>query len=163
MLAIPAHRCMHTMAPWRQRQCGLSAWSCGFWLLSWGCPVFAEAHDHHGYASSSRLVDMCNWCGCSMTRSGADTAGSSASKSGENEDCRGTILSHGYLPYIVASDSKLLETSRGLGTGGPAASRHRAPAQRARGGKVRNAANCLRSIETLNLDAFVLSWIKVRF
>ena len=25
-------------------------------------------------------------------------------------------MSHGYLPYSVASDSKLLETSRGLGT-----------------------------------------------
>jgi hypothetical protein len=30
------------------------------------------------------------------------------------------------LPYNVASDEKLLETSHGLGTGGPAASRHRA-------------------------------------
>ena len=44
------------------------------------------------------------------------------------------LLSHGYLPYSVASDSKLLETSRGLGTGGPAASRHRGQ-QRARGGE----------------------------
>ena len=35
------------------------------------------------------------------------------------------LLSHGYLPHSVASDSKLLETSRGLGTGGPAAPRHR--------------------------------------
>ena len=44
------------------------------------------------------------------------------------------LLSHGYLPYSVASDSKLLETSRGLGTGGPAASRHRGQ-QRARWGE----------------------------
>ena len=44
------------------------------------------------------------------------------------------LLSHGYLPYSVASDSKLLETSRGLGSGGPAASRHRGQ-QRARGGE----------------------------
>jgi hypothetical protein len=43
-------------------------------------------------------------------------------------------LSHGYLPYSVASDSKLLEASRGLGSGGPAASRHRSQ-QRARGRK----------------------------
>ena len=42
------------------------------------------------------------------------------------------LLSHGYLPYSVVSDSKLLGTSRGLGTGGPAASRHRGQ-QRARG------------------------------
>ena len=43
------------------------------------------------------------------------------------------LLSHGYyLPYSVSSDSKLLEMSRGLGTGGPAASRHRGQ-QRARG------------------------------
>ena len=41
------------------------------------------------------------------------------------------LLSHGYLSYTVASDAKLLETSRGLGTGGPAASRHRGQ-QRAR-------------------------------
>ena len=33
-----------------------------------------------------------------------------------------------HLPYSVASDEKLLETSHGLGTGGPAASRHRAVA-----------------------------------
>ena len=44
------------------------------------------------------------------------------------------LLSHGYLPHSVASDSKLLETSRGLGTGGPAAPRHRGE-QRARGGE----------------------------
>ena len=34
------------------------------------------------------------------------------------------LLRHTHLPYSVASDSKLLETSRGLGTGGPAGSRH---------------------------------------
>ena len=44
------------------------------------------------------------------------------------------LLSHGYLAYSVASDEKLLETSRGLGTGGPAASRHRCQ-QRARRGE----------------------------
>ena len=43
------------------------------------------------------------------------------------------LLSHGYLSYTVASDAKLLETSRGLGTGGAGASRHRGQ-QRARGG-----------------------------
>ena len=121
---------MNTVGPWRQTQCGLSARSCSFWLLSWGCNVFAEAHGHHGYASSSRLVDMCNWCGCSITRQGAGTAGSSASKSGETENCPGTLLSHGYLPYSVASDSKLLETSRSLGTGGPYFLPHSRPAGR---------------------------------
>jgi len=35
------------------------------------------------------------------------------------------LLSHGYLSYSVASDAKLLETSRGLGKGGAGASRHR--------------------------------------
>ena len=44
------------------------------------------------------------------------------------------LLSHGYLAYSVASDEKLLETSRGLGTGGAGASRHRGQ-QRARGGE----------------------------
>ena len=44
------------------------------------------------------------------------------------------LLSHGYLSYSVASDTKSLETSRGLGTGGPTASRHRGQ-QRARGGE----------------------------
>ena len=44
------------------------------------------------------------------------------------------LLSHGYLSYTVVSDAKLLETSRGLGTGGAGASRHRGQ-QRARGGE----------------------------
>ena len=43
------------------------------------------------------------------------------------------LLSHGYLPCSVASAAKLMEASRGLGTGSPAASRHRAPAARERG------------------------------
>ena len=50
------------------------------------------------------------------------------------------LLSHGYLPYSVASSSKLLETSRGLGTGGPAAPRHRGQ-KRARGGESMERAN----------------------
>ena len=49
------------------------------------------------------------------------------------------LLSHGYLPHSVASDSKLLETSCGLGTGGPAASSHRGQ-QRARGGESKERA-----------------------
>ena len=35
------------------------------------------------------------------------------------------LLRHVHLSYSVASDEKLLETSHCLGTGGPAASRHR--------------------------------------
>ena len=35
------------------------------------------------------------------------------------------LLRHAHLSYSVASDKKLLETSHCLGTGGPAASRHR--------------------------------------
>jgi hypothetical protein len=149
MLTIPAHRCMHTVAPWRQTQCGLSARSCGFWLLSWDFTVLVEAHGHHGYASSSLLVDMCNWCGCSITRQGAGTAGSSASKSGPKENCPGTIEAHTHLPYSVASDSKLLETSRGLGTVVPP-SRHRGQ-QRARGGesKERGRVSVEKVLETL--------------
>ena len=45
------------------------------------------------------------------------------------------LLSHGYLPYSVASDSKLLETSRGLGWGGSAASPLSRPAGREWGRK----------------------------
>ena len=53
------------------------------------------------------------------------------------------LLSHGYLAYSVASDEKLLETSRGLGTGGPGVARKRAPAARERGGsKEREASEC---------------------
>ena len=58
----------------------------------------------------------------------------------QNPAQRRTVLAlsrHAYLSYSVASGSKLLGTSRGLGTGGPAASRHRGQ-QRARGGEVRN-------------------------
>ena len=137
MLAIPAHRCMHTVGPWRQTQCGLSARLCGFWLPSWGFPVLAEAHGLHGYASSSRLVDMCNWCVCSITRQGAGTAGRSASKSGERRIVL-ALLRYTHLPYSVASDSKLLETSRGLGSGGPAASRAIAASRARVGEKVWN-------------------------
>ena len=67
------------------------------------------------------------------------------------------LLSHGYLPYSVASDAKLLETSRGLGTGGPAASRHRCQ-QRARGGESKERSGwivvCVKSLEKLILDVF---------
>ena len=64
------------------------------------------------------------------------------------------LLSHGYLPYSVVSDSKLLGTSRGLGTGGPAASRHRGQ-QRARGGESMertrvNAVSGHKVLETLS-------------
>ena len=69
------------------------------------------------------------------------------------------LLRHVHLPYSVASDEKLLETSRGLGTGGVGASRHRGQ-QRARGGesKERSAwiAVCLKSLEKLVLDVFLV-------
>ena len=41
-----------------------------------------------------------------------------------------------HLPYSVASDEKLLGMSHGLGTGGPAASRHRAVERSDRGGSM---------------------------
>ena len=69
------------------------------------------------------------------------------------------LLSHGYLAYSVASDEKLLETSRGLGTGGPAASRHRCQ-QRARGGESKEHAStddvCAKSRKKLDLDVFLV-------
>ena len=43
------------------------------------------------------------------------------------------LLSNVYLPYSVASDEKLLEMSRGLGTGGAGASRHRCQQRATRG------------------------------
>ena len=49
------------------------------------------------------------------------------------------LLSHGYLPHSVASDSKPLETICGLGTVVRAASRHRGQ-QRARGGESKERA-----------------------
>ena len=56
--------------------------------------------------------------------------------SGEKEKTRVlALLRHIYLPYSVASDEKLLETSHGLGTGGPAASRHRGLQRSDRGWK----------------------------
>ena len=48
------------------------------------------------------------------------------------------LLRHVHLPYSVASDEKLLETSHCLGTGGPAASRHRAAAAIGQGEEVWN-------------------------
>ena len=49
------------------------------------------------------------------------------------------LLSHGYLPYSVASDSKLLETSRGLGTAVPPR-RAIAASSAPEGEKVRNVS-----------------------
>ena len=62
---------MHAhLGPWRQTQCGLSARTCGCWLLFRGLSVLVVVKGHHGCASSSQLVDVCNCCGCSITRSG---------------------------------------------------------------------------------------------
>ena len=134
MLTIPAHRCMHTVATWRQTQCGLSARSCGFWLLSWGFTVLVEAHGHHGYASSSLLA----------TGAGATShvkAPAQLVAQHQNPAQRRTVLAllrHTHMPCSVASDSKLLETSRGLGSGGPAASRAIAASRARVGEKVWN-------------------------
>ena len=43
------------------------------------------------------------------------------------------LLSHGYLSCSLESDEKLLEMSRGLGTGGAGASRHRCQQRATRG------------------------------
>ena len=59
------------------------------------------------------------------------------------------LLSHGYLPYSVASDSKLLETSRGLGSGGPAASRAIAASRARVGEKVWNVRPHIFSSQSL--------------
>ena len=67
------------------------------------------------------------------------------------------LLSHGYLEYSVASDEKLLETSRGLGTGGPAAWRHRSSSARERGRKQGTVLGIVvsgKSLEKLILDVF---------
>ena len=69
------------------------------------------------------------------------------------------LLSHGYLSYTVASDAKLLETSRGLGTGG-AARRAIAASSAREGEKARNAARwivvCVKSLEKLIPDVFLV-------
>ena len=146
MLTIPAHRCMHTVAPWRQTQCGLSARSCGFWLLSW----FLLSLLRH-MATMDTLAALC-WSICA-TGAGATSHVEAPARlvaQHQNPAQRRTVLAllrYTHLPYSVASDSKLLETSRGLGTGGPAASRHRGQ-QRARGGKVRNVGSVEIVLET---------------
>ena len=59
----------------------------------------------------------------------------------------------------MASDAKLLETSRGLGTGGAGASRHRCH-QRARGGESKERPTwivvCVKSLDKLILDVFLV-------
>ena len=137
MLTIPAHRCMHTVAPWRpgwrQTQCGLSARSCGFWLLSW----FLLSLLRH-MATMDTLAAL-RWSICA-TGAGVTSHVEAPARlvaQHQNPAHRRTVLAllrYTHLPYSVASDAKLLETSRGLGTGGPAASRHRGQ-QRARGGE----------------------------
>ena len=66
----------------------------------------------------------------------------------QNAAKKRTVLAlsgHNSLPHSVASDAKLLETSRGLGTGGPAASRHRCQ-QRARGGESKERVAVVRGV-----------------
>ena len=59
-------------------------------------------------------------------RSGAGRPVAQHRNSGEKEKTSVlALLRHINLLYRVASDEKLLEMSHGLGTGGPAASRHR--------------------------------------
>ena len=68
------------------------------------------------------------------------------------------LLSHGYLSYTVASDAKLLEASRGLGTGGRRRVAHRPPA-RERGrkqGTVARIVVCVKSLEKLIPDVFLV-------
>ena len=67
------------------------------------------------------------------------------------------LLSHGYLSYSVASDARLMETSRGLGTGGSA--RRAIAASSAREGeKARNGDRWIvvsvKSLEKLIPDVF---------
>ena len=57
------------------------------------------------------------------------------------------LLSHGYLPHSVASDSKLLETSRGLGTVVPPR-RAIAASSAPEGEKVRNVRSLARILFT---------------
>ena len=71
------------------------------------------------------------------------------------------LLSHGYLPCSLESDEKLLEMSRGLGTGCAGASRHRrCQTARDEGEKARNVATwfvvCLKSIDKFILDVFLV-------
>jgi len=70
------------------------------------------------------------------------------------------LLSHGYLPCSLESDEKLLEMSRGLGTGGAGASRHRCQQRATRGrkqGTWRRFVVCLKSLDKLILiDVFLV-------
>ena len=58
------------------------------------------------------------------------------------------LLRHIHLPYSVASDEKLLETSHGLGTGGPAASRHRAAVAIGQGRKMERKPTWQKAVTT---------------
>ena len=129
-----------------------------FWLVSWVFSVLVEAHGHHGYASSSRLVDMCNWCGCSMTRQGAGTAGSSASKSGPKENCPstiGTAICHTLWHLIQSCWRRAVALGRVVPPRRAIA--RQLSAREGEKGKERRRKFHARSLETLNLDAFVLS------
>ena len=55
------------------------------------------------------------------------------------------LLSHGYLPYSVASDENLLETSHGLGTDGVPARRAIAASSARDGGESKEVGTLTRS------------------
>ena len=137
----PTDACTRWRRPRQQAQSMRTVSSnepCGFWLLSWSFPVLLPRH----MATMDTLAAL----GCSRCATGAG-AGSHVEAPArlvahhQNPAKRRTVLallSHGYLEYSVASDEKLLETSRGLGTGGPAASRHRCQQRAREGEKARN-------------------------
>jgi hypothetical protein len=95
MLAIPAHPQMHAHggAVAADAMRTVSSIMRLLVALLWGVnDVFAEAPVRHmatmdTLAALGWSICATYWCGCSITGQGAGTAGSSASKSGENENC----------------------------------------------------------------------------
>ena len=138
MLTIPAHR---ACTPWR---CGgRRNADCQLDHAASGCSPGGVLSLLRHMATMGTLAAL-GWSICATGAGAASHVEAPARLVAQhrNPAKRRTVLallSHGYLPYSVASDSKLLETSRGLGTGGPATSRHRGQ-QRARGEKVWNVA-----------------------
>jgi hypothetical protein len=105
-----------------------------------GFNVFAEAHGHHGYASSSRLVDMCNWCGCSITRQGAGTAGIAQHQNPAKLRTVLALLSHAVICHTAWHlIQRCWRRAVALGRVVPPR-RAIAASRRARGGEVRNVA-----------------------
>ena len=115
MLTIPAHR---ACTPWRRG--GRRNADCQLDHAASGCSPGVVMSLLRHMATMDTLAAL-GWSTCATGAGAASHVQAPARLVAQHQNPAKlrtvlALLSHGYLPYSVASISKLLETSRGLGT-----------------------------------------------